>query len=83
MYGILSRGAAATLIYANRHQREKFVLFSWTIILVTRTAVSVVICFGPRRRPSKPFFLNSEVLSEFCQRSECMVTIHAEITGCQ
>jgi hypothetical protein len=25
---------------------------SWTIILVTRTAVSVVICFGPKRRPA-------------------------------
>jgi hypothetical protein len=36
---------------------------SCTINLVTRTAVSVVICFGPSRRPSKPFFLNSEVLS--------------------
>lgn len=38
-------------------------LLSCTMILVTRTAVSVVICFGPSRRPSKPFFLNSDVLS--------------------
>jgi hypothetical protein len=42
-------------------------LFSCTTSLVTLTAVSVVICFGPRRRPSNPFFLNSEVLSRIRQ----------------
>lgn len=37
--------------------------FSWTTKRVTRTAVSVVICLGPNRRPTYPFFLNSEVRS--------------------
>ena len=36
---------------------------SCTTILVTLTAVSVVICLGPNRLPSNPFFLNSEVRS--------------------
>lgn len=39
------------------------VLLSWTIILVTRTAVSVVICTGPSRRPWYPFLRSSEVRS--------------------
>ncbi len=36
---------------------------SCTTILVTRTAVSVVICIGPSRRPLKPFPRNSDVRS--------------------
>lgn len=39
-------------------------LLSWTTRRVTRTAVSVVICFGPNLRPSNPFFLSSEVRSD-------------------
>lgn len=42
-------------------------LLSCTTIRVTRTAVSVVICWGPSRLPSKPFFLNSEVRSSIYQ----------------
>lgn len=38
-------------------------LFSCIIIRVTRTAVSVVICTGPKRRPSNPLLRSSEVLS--------------------
>lgn len=45
-------------------------LRSCTISLVTLTAVSVVICFGPRRRPWNPFFLNSDVLSRTDQLHE-------------
>jgi hypothetical protein len=44
------------------YHRYSLLLFC-TTSLVTRTAVSVVICLGPSLRPSKPFFLNSEVLS--------------------
>lgn len=36
---------------------------SCTQILVTRTAVSVVICTGPKRRPWYPFLRSSEVRS--------------------
>ena len=45
-------------------------LFSCAMSRVTLTAVSVVICLGPSRRPSKPFFLNSEVLSAIGQFGE-------------
>lgn len=45
------------------------------MILVTLTAVSVVICFGPRRRPSNPFFLNSEVLSGLGQQFRPLFTV--------
>lgn len=49
----------------NSVNRNAFhLLLSWTIILVTLTAVSVVIWTGPSRRPSKPFLRSSEVLSD-------------------
>jgi hypothetical protein len=49
--------------------------------LVTLTAVSVVICFGPRRRPVNPFFLSSDVLSNTGQSMpmETMDAAPAEI----
>lgn len=46
-------------------QRADDSLCCWITIRVTRTAVSVVICTGPRRLPGKPFTLNSEVRSGF------------------
>lgn len=46
---------------------------------VTRTAVSVVICVGPSLRPSKPFFLSSEVRSDgesvLCARRQAVTGI--------
>ena len=39
------------------------------IILVTRTAVSVVICIEPSLRPWNPFFRSSEVRSTIGQPS--------------
>ena len=52
-------------------------LLSWTTILVTLTAVSVVICLGPRRRPSNPFFRSSEVRSgSSCQYCNELHGIH-------
>ena len=40
---------------------------SWITVLVTRTAVSVVICTGPSLRPEKPFSRSSDVLSTAIQ----------------
>jgi hypothetical protein len=62
MYGILSTGTAP-----RQHLTPVSGLFdvplSCTQILVTRTAVSVVICTGPKRRPWYPFLRSSEVRS--------------------
>ena len=62
IWDVLKRGCGI-FISSFSTSRASCSLFSWMISLVTRTAVSVVICFGPRRRPANPFFLNSEVLS--------------------
>lgn len=50
-------------ILSNELQEYISLPFPCIIILVTRTAVSVVICTGPSRRPSNPLFRNSAVRS--------------------
>lgn len=49
----------------NRPALEATFVLLWSrmTIRVTRTAVSVVICLGPNRRPVKPFFRSSLVRS--------------------
>ena len=62
MYGILSTGTAPRQQHASASEQFGIPL-SCTQILVTRTAVSVVICTGPKRRPWYPFLRSSEVRS--------------------
>lgn len=56
-------------------------LFCSTTMRVTRTAVSVVICTGPRRRPSKPFLRSSDVRSLGGSSPENNVRLGMSSTG--
>ena len=62
VWDLVNRDCASSASHTNTFHGLDLLL-SWTQILVTRTAVSVVICTGPRRRPSYPFLRSSEVRS--------------------